>query len=200
VLLTLLLTNVQESLGGNAKTMLICNISPAVAFAEETQITLEFARGAKELKNRVRTAGCLPIGISQLHLVGSRDRPATCTLNTQAVSVCFSAVSHGWLSHNDAAMSTHHLTHALLLRAAQALRNLTLEGDPEVLRREVARLTAELAALRGGRKAAALELMSNELAAANEAGPRMLTHGLCCTHEPLPMRDRLAADFESEAE
>jgi Kinesin motor domain len=48
---------VQESLGGNAKTMLICNISPAVAFAEETQITLEFARGAKELKNRVCTAG-----------------------------------------------------------------------------------------------------------------------------------------------
>jgi Kinesin motor domain len=47
---------VQESLGGNAKTMLICNISPAVAFAEETQITLEFARGAKELKNRVCTA------------------------------------------------------------------------------------------------------------------------------------------------
>ena len=66
MLLTLLLTNVQESLGGNAKTMLICNISPAVAFVEETQITLEFARGAKELKNRVRTAGCRPIGISQL--------------------------------------------------------------------------------------------------------------------------------------
>ena len=51
----------KESLGGNAKTMLICNISPAVAFAEETQITLEFARGAKELKNRVRTAGWLPV-------------------------------------------------------------------------------------------------------------------------------------------
>ena len=80
--------------------------------------------------------------------------------------------------------------------AAQALRNLTLEGDPEVLRREVARLTAELAALRGGRNAAALELMSNELAAANEAGPCMLTHGLCCTHEPLPMCDKLAADLQ----
>lgn len=36
--------------------MLICNVSPAVAVAEETQITLEFARGAKELKNRVCTA------------------------------------------------------------------------------------------------------------------------------------------------
>lgn len=110
MLLTLLLTNVQESLGGNAKTMLICNISPAVAFAEETQITLEFARGAKELKNRVRTAGCLPIGISQLHLVDSCDRPATCTLKHKQF-LCFSAFSHGWLSHNDAAMSTHRLTH-----------------------------------------------------------------------------------------
>ena len=75
--------------------------------------------------------------------------------------ICVARTSH----------SLAHLTHALLLRAAQALRNLTLEGDPEVLRREVARLTAELAALRGGRNAAALELMSNELAAANEAGP-----------------------------
>ena len=48
-----------------------------------------------------------------------------------------------------------------------------------MLRREVARLTAELAALRGGRNAAALELMSNELAAANEASCCIL-HGLSC--------------------
>lgn len=72
----------------------------------------------------------------------------------------------------------------LLLCAAQALRNLTLEGDPEVLRREVARLTAELAALRGGRNAAALELMSNELAAANEASCCNLL-GFLLVHEPL---------------
>lgn len=63
MLLTVLLICAQESLGGNAKTMLICNISPAVAFAEETQITLEFARGAKELKNRVGTVGCLLWGM-----------------------------------------------------------------------------------------------------------------------------------------
>ncbi len=44
----------QESLGGNAKTMLICNVSPAVAFAEETQMTLEFARSAKRMKNKVQ--------------------------------------------------------------------------------------------------------------------------------------------------
>ena len=43
----------QDSLGGNAKTALICNISPAVAFAQETQITLEFATRAKQMKNKV---------------------------------------------------------------------------------------------------------------------------------------------------
>lgn len=59
----------------------------------------------------------------------------------------------------------------LPLMLAQALRNLTLEGDPVVLQQEVARLAAEVAALRGGRNAAALELMSNELAAANEVRP-----------------------------
>ena len=88
----------------------------------------------------------------------------------------------------------------LLLFTAQALRNFTLEGDPEVLRREVARLTGELAALRGGRNAAALELMSNELAAANEAGPCTPTRGLCRTREPTPMRDKLAAVLQFEAE
>jgi len=44
----------QESLGGNAQTMLICNVSPAVAFAKETQMTLEFARSAKRMKNKVQ--------------------------------------------------------------------------------------------------------------------------------------------------
>jgi hypothetical protein len=79
--------------------------------------------------------------------------------------------------------------------AAQALRNLTLEGDPEVLRREVARLTAELAALRGGRNAAALELMSNELAAANEAGSGK-PHGLCCTYELFTAHHQVAPSTE----
>ena len=67
-------THVQESLGGNAKTMLICNISPAVAFAEETQITLEFARGAKELKNRVCTAGW-PLVTSSSYVLHAVSKP-----------------------------------------------------------------------------------------------------------------------------
>ncbi len=52
----------------------------------------------------------------------------------------------------------------------QALRNLTLDGDPVVLRREVARLSAELEAMRGGRFEAAFKLQSEQLAAAEEVG------------------------------
>ena len=42
------------SLGGNAKTVMIANISPAQASAAETQNTLDFATRAKCVKNRVR--------------------------------------------------------------------------------------------------------------------------------------------------
>ena len=59
------------------------------------------------------------------------------------------------------------------LTQTQALRNLALDGDPAVLRREVARLAAEVEALRGGRNAAALALVADELAASNEAGARL---------------------------
>jgi len=52
--------------------------------------------------------------------------------------------------------------------ALQALRNLTLDGNPVILRREVARLTAEVEVLRGSKNAAALALVSKERDAANE--------------------------------
>ena len=44
----------QGSLGGNAKTVMIANISPAQASAAETHNTLDFATRAKCVKNRVR--------------------------------------------------------------------------------------------------------------------------------------------------
>ncbi len=42
----------QDSLGGNAKTVLIANISPAASCHAETVSTLEFARRAKQVKNK----------------------------------------------------------------------------------------------------------------------------------------------------
>jgi len=53
----------QGSLGGNAKTVMIANISPAQASAAETHNTLDFATRAKCVKNRVRgysTLICMP--------------------------------------------------------------------------------------------------------------------------------------------
>lgn len=44
----------QDSLGGNAKTTLIANVSPSAACAHETLSTLQFAAGAKSIRNRAR--------------------------------------------------------------------------------------------------------------------------------------------------
>lgn len=44
----------QDSLGGNAKTILIANVSPSAACAHETLSTLQFADGAKNIRNRAR--------------------------------------------------------------------------------------------------------------------------------------------------
>lgn len=44
----------QDSLGGNAKTVLVANVSPSVACAHETLSTLQFAERAKCIKNRAK--------------------------------------------------------------------------------------------------------------------------------------------------
>lgn len=44
---------VQDSLGGNAKTMLIATVSPAAVNMAETLSTLRFADNAKRIKNKV---------------------------------------------------------------------------------------------------------------------------------------------------
>ena len=46
----------QDSLGGNAKTVMVANISPAAACVKETASTLGFAHRAKMIKNKVGTA------------------------------------------------------------------------------------------------------------------------------------------------
>lgn len=43
----------QDSLGGNSKTVMIANISPALANSAETINTLRFAREAKRVKTQV---------------------------------------------------------------------------------------------------------------------------------------------------
>lgn len=41
----------QNSLGGNSRTAIICTISPALSHVEQTKKTLSFASSAKEVKN-----------------------------------------------------------------------------------------------------------------------------------------------------
>ena len=50
---------VQDSLGGNSKTVMIANISPALANSAETINTLRFAREAKRVKTQVHPSGIL---------------------------------------------------------------------------------------------------------------------------------------------
>lgn len=56
--------DVQDSLGGNSKTIMVANISPASANLAETISTLRFAQRAKSIKNKVRllTRNQLPPG------------------------------------------------------------------------------------------------------------------------------------------
>ena len=44
----------QDSLGGNAKTMVIANVSPSVACGHETLSTLQFANRVKDIRNRAK--------------------------------------------------------------------------------------------------------------------------------------------------
>ena len=44
----------QDSLGGNSKTLMIANVSPAALNFEETVSTLRFADRAKGIKNQAR--------------------------------------------------------------------------------------------------------------------------------------------------
>lgn len=44
--------HLQDSLGGNAKTMIIANVSPCQMCAQETLSTLQFASRAKHIRNK----------------------------------------------------------------------------------------------------------------------------------------------------
>ena len=44
----------QSSLGGNARTAIICTMSPAISHVEQTRNTLSFATSAKEVTNNAQ--------------------------------------------------------------------------------------------------------------------------------------------------
>lgn len=49
---TICMLHLQDSLGGNAKTMIVANISPCRMCAQETLSTLQFASRAKHIRNK----------------------------------------------------------------------------------------------------------------------------------------------------
>lgn len=65
------LPRMQDSLGGNAKTMIIANVLPTFAAAHETLSTLQFASRAKHIRNKAivneNTNGELALLQRELH-------------------------------------------------------------------------------------------------------------------------------------
>ena len=59
---------VQDSLGGNSKTMMIANISPASPNLADTHSTLRFAQRVKAIRNTVRTH-CHVTTAHRIHLL-----------------------------------------------------------------------------------------------------------------------------------
>ncbi len=67
--------SVQDSLGGNSKTMMIANISPASPNLADTHSTLRFAQRVKAIRNTVRARSESP----------ASDRAATFWTQDQCV-------------------------------------------------------------------------------------------------------------------
>ena len=45
----------RDSVGGNSKTLMFVNISPADSNSQETKMSLHYAENAKKIKNNVET-------------------------------------------------------------------------------------------------------------------------------------------------
>lgn len=68
----------QDSLGGNSKTIMIANVSPAAGCLTETLSTLRFAQRAKNIRNKVPAPPTLLKAYElALHAMHSRDSPCS---------------------------------------------------------------------------------------------------------------------------
>lgn len=79
---------VQDSLGGNSKTLIIACVSPAEAAATESASTLEFAARAKRIRNHARvnrdTRGDTALLRAEI------ERLRRCPNNRDCLHVCLS--------------------------------------------------------------------------------------------------------------
>lgn len=117
----------QDSIGGNAKTIIVANVSPSEACLHETLSTLKFATRARNLVNKVRSARSTYSGIQTM----SKHVPCCSSVG------CAASIVSGLQ------------TWELLRCSLQAVINEDTNGDAALLRLENRRLRQELALARG---------------------------------------------------
>jgi uncharacterized protein (DUF58 family) len=138
----------QESLGGDAKTFMVANVSSEAQHMSQTFKTLEFAQLAKRVRNQV----CLPTCSMSVHGACSHlDGVIPLTLARAEVVVCVAC--------------TDVMFPIFMPCSLQAVVNEDTKGNAEALQRELDRRAAVISDLRRS-------LQSLEAAAANRAdGP-----------------------------
>ncbi len=101
---------VQDSLGGNAKTMIIANVSPCRMCAQETLSTLQFASRAKHIRNKAVINQDTNGDVAMLQREVMRLRRYRLT-PTHSLTV--HSINHSSCTHLQAHSSTHSLTPSL---------------------------------------------------------------------------------------
>lgn len=152
----------QDSLGGNARTALIINASPAAYNAEETLSSLRFGQRAKQMKNKPKQNKELSAGALKL-MLAARD----------AEIEALKAQLSGDVAAPSAALEELQAQHAAALSATRA------EADGKVAEMKLLVAAAEDAAAAAAAEAeqARLEKVAAEaeaaaaIKAAEEAGP-----------------------------
>jgi hypothetical protein len=94
--------DLQDSIGGNAKTIIVANVSPSDACLQETLSTLKFATRARNLVNKVRMVPCSEGAVNHggdctcrctcTHRLGSR-RPSRAITLLQLPAYCKNAAT-----------------------------------------------------------------------------------------------------------
>ncbi|KAK8471014.1 hypothetical protein PHAVU_003G119700 [Phaseolus vulgaris] len=111
----------QDSLGGNSKTMVIANVSPSICCANETLSTLKFAQRAKLIQNNAKVnedasgdVSALQLQIQQLKgqlsfLMNNKFFPTSSNLEPNSEKFTSSEVSEGYDSLGERATPDHNL-------------------------------------------------------------------------------------------
>jgi Kinesin motor domain len=121
----------RDSLGGNSKTLIIANVSPASVSFGETLSTLKFAQRAKLIKNKAiinedssGTVAILKDEIKRLKLAMTKMKLNLISKNKQICSKCSDKVEkRGNLNINESSISADYNTEDLSLCKADSVND-----------------------------------------------------------------------------